>query len=61
MDTHDVKTGYENLVGMHIKDIPTRGASCEIFANDISFGKYEPNATVFLTFIFYLYLHLLCI
>ena len=45
MDTHDVKTGYENLVGMHIKDIRTRGAACEIFANDISFGKYEPNAT----------------
>ena len=20
MDTHDLKTGYENLVGMHIKD-----------------------------------------
>ena len=39
------ETGYENLVGMHIKDIPTRGASCEIFANDISFGKYEPNST----------------
>ena len=41
MDTHDVKTGYENLVGMYIKDITTRGATCEISANDISFGKYE--------------------
>ena len=45
MDTHDMKTGYETLLGMHIKDITARGASCEIFPNDISFGKYEPNAT----------------
>ena len=50
MDTHDVKTGYENLAGMYIKDITTRGATCEIFANDISFGKYKQ--TVFLRFIF---------
>ena len=50
MDTHDVKTGYENLVGMYIKDITTRGATCEISATDISFGKYEQ--TVFLRFIF---------
>ena len=34
-----MKTGYENLVGLHIKDIPTRGDFCQMFANDISLGN----------------------
>ena len=53
MDTHGLKIVYENLVGMHIKDIPARGAYVKCLRMISHLGNmHRMSQTIFLTFIF---------